>query len=435
MPGLSNRKLRTLFLEELNEHSLSRLRFDWPVWARLKQRPPLDDWRTWLVLGGRGAGKTRTGAEWLKGLALGDPHFAGDAAGRIALVGQSYEDARDVMVEGESGLLAIHAKADRPDWISSRRELVWKNGTIAKVFSSADPDGLRGSQFGAAWCDELCKWHRPEKTWDMLQFALRLGASPRQVVTTTPKPMRLLKRLLADPATITVRSATLENVVNLGDGFYDYVDGIYGGTRLGRQELEGEIVEENEHALWGRDLLEQCRVNENPELKRIIIAVDPPAGSTNGRQSAACGIVAVGEGADRKAYVLADKTLQKATPNQWAGEIVSLYHMLEADLIVAEVNQGGEMVRSVLHSTDPSVPVRAVHASRGKWMRAEPVALLYERGLVHHAGTFPDLEDQMCAIGPDGIADGVSPDRVDALVWAITELMLARRARPRVRSA
>jgi len=435
LPGLSNRRVRDLFLGELSDEDVEALRFDWPVWSRLKQRPPMSDWRTWLVLGGRGAGKTRTGAEWLKAIALADPHFAGDAAGQLALVGQSYDDARDVMVEGESGLLALHTRADRPAWFSSRRELVWPNGTRAKVFSSSDPEGLRGSQFGAAWCDELCKWSMPEKTWDMLQFGLRLGGSPRQVVTTTPKPMRLLNRLLKDPATIAVRSATKENNVNLADGFLEYVTGVYGGTRLGRQELDGEILEANENALWKRDQIEELRINKPPEMKRIVIAVDPPASSGSRSNSAACGIIAVGQGRDGKAYVLADKTIEKASPNQWATQVITLYHALEADLIVAEVNQGGEMVSTVMHSTDASVPVRSVHASRGKWVRAEPVAMLYERGLVHHAGTYPELEDQMCMLGPDGKSEGVSPDRVDALVWAITELMLTRRAEPRVRSA
>ena len=427
--------MRQLFLGELSNDDVEALRFDWPVWSRFKQRPPVTDWRTWLLLGGRGAGKTRTGAEWIKGIALADPHFAGDAAGRIALVGQSYDDARDVMVEGESGILAVHKRGDRPQWLSSRRELVWPNGVVGKVFSSADPDSLRGSQFGAAWCDELCKWNAPQKTWDMLQFGLRLGASPRQVVTTTPKPMALLNRLLNDPATIAVRSATQENNANLAKGFLQYVTGIYGGTRLGRQELDGEILEVSEDALWKRDALEAQRVAETPEMTRIVIAVDPPASSGSRSKSAACGIIAVGLGQDNKAYVLADKTIERATPNQWAMEVIELYHTLEADLIVAEVNQGGEMVSSVMHSTDASVPVRSVHANRGKWVRAEPVALLYERALVHHAGTFPELEDQMCRLGPDGKADGMSPDRVDALVWAITELKLIRRAEPRVRSA
>lgn len=425
--------MRKLFLDELDATALQQLKLDWPTWARLKQRPPLSDWRTWLILGGRGSGKTRTGAEWLKGVALADPHYPGSSGGRVALIGTSYEDMRDVMVEGESGILAVHSKSDRPQWISSRRELIWPNGTIGKLFSSANPEGLRGNQFGASWSDEICKWSNLEQTWDMLQFCLRLGKYPRQVVTTTPKPLKLLKKLLKDPSTVTVRSATLENASNLADGFLDYVEGIYAGTSLGRQELDGEIIEGSEHSLWRRERIEASRLEHAPELNRIVIAIDPPAGS--GSRSAACGIIAVGLAGDGISYVIADKTLEKATPDKWAAQAVALYHLLEADLIVAEVNQGGEMVKTVLHNVDPSVPVRSVHASRGKWIRAEPVALLYEQSRVLHVGRFAELEDQMCSITPDGMADGVSPDRVDALVWAITELALNKRAEPRVRRA
>jgi len=205
--------MRQVFLEDLDEHALERLKQDWPIWARLKQRPPISNWRTWLILGGRGAGKTRTGAEWLKGVALDDPHYPGNSGGRVALVGTSYDDMRDVMVEGESGLLAIHKKSERPQWISSRKELIWDNGTVGKLFSSANPEGLRGNQFGAVWADEICKWQNLQLTWDMLQFCLRLGNNPRQVVTTTPKPLKLLKQIMKDPTTITVRSTTSENAI------------------------------------------------------------------------------------------------------------------------------------------------------------------------------------------------------------------------------
>lgn len=417
----------------MDEKAIEAIKADWPLWARLKQRPPLCDWRTWLVLGGRGAGKTRTGAEWLKGVAMADPHYPGSSGGRIALVGTSYDDMRDVMVEGESGLLAIHKKSERPQWVASRKELIWSNGTIGKLFSSINPEGLRGSQFGAVWCDEICKWQNLQQTWDMLQFCLRLGKNPRQVVTTTPKPLTLLKKLIKDPTTITVRSTTSENASNLADGFLDYVEGIYSGTRLGRQELEGEIIENNEYALWSREQIEASRLDKPVQINRIVIAVDPPAGSSS--KSASCGIIAAAILPDGRCCVLEDRTISKATPDRWAAEVVALYQLLEADLIVAEVNQGGDMVKTVIHTVDPTVPVRSVHASRGKWIRAEPVALLYERGRVFHAGKFAELEDQMCAFTPDGIADGVSPDRVDALVWAITELALTKRSEPRVRSA
>ena len=428
---MSTRNLRELFLNELDDDEIDRLRFDWPLWARLKQRPPLTEWRTWLLLGGRGAGKTRTGAEWLKGVALGDPHYPGSSGGRVALVGTNYEDIRDVMVEGDSGLLAISHKLERPVWRVSKRELVWPNGTVGKLYSSADPEGLRGSQFGAVWCDEIVKWHRLEQTWDMLQFCLRIGRYPRQVVTTTPKPLKLLQTLIDDPLTVAVRSKTRENMHNLSGSFLDYVEGIYAGTSLGRQELDGEIIADNENGLWSRQVIETNRVERAPEVGRIVIAVDPPAGS--GKGSACCGIVAGGRDPSGTCFVLADKTVANAKPHEWAAVVVRLYQLLEADLIVAEVNQGGEMVRSVLHSEDPSVPVKMVHAKRNKWMRAEPVAMLYEQGKVRHAGRFPELEDQMCAIGIDGTASGTSPDRVDALVWAISELAWQNRGYPRVR--
>ena len=400
------------------------------MWARRAQQPFLADWRTWLVLGGRGAGKTRMGAEWIRGVALADPHQPGDSAGRIALVGQTYSDVRDVMVEGESGLLRIHPRMDRPAWRSSRRELQWPNGAIAQLFSASDPDSLRGNQFGAAWCDELTKWNHLEATWDMLQFALRLGTGPRQIVTTTPRPVKLLRRLLQDADTVISQAATWENRAHLAPAFLDYVASHYSGTRLGRQELEGEIIEEAENALWQRDRLEKCRRPLAPELKRIVIAVDPPASS--GEKSASCGIIAAGKTSDGHGYVLADATIARATPERWATRVVELFGQLEADLVVVETNQGGEMVKTMLRTVDANIPVREARANRGKWVRAEPVALLYERGLVHHVGTFPELEDQMCNFGPDGMAEGNSPDRLDAMVWAMTELMLTQTGQPRV---
>ena len=372
------------FLDTLQANDLDRLLLDWPLWARKGQRPPICEWRTWILLGGRGAGKTRTGAEWLKGVALADSHQPGNAGGYVALIGESYSAARDVMVEGESGLLRIHNKFERPTWLSSRRELVWPNGTIGRVFSSADPEGLRGHQFGASWSDEICKWRKGETTWDMLQFCLRLGSYPRQVVTTTPKPIALLRKLVKATDTVVCRSSTFENRANLAPGFLDYISKTYGGTSLGRQELDGEIVEDHEHALWRRDMIKARRVSEAPALGRIVVAVDPPASS--GKRSASCGIVAVGKAVDGTCYVLADRTCKAVRPNEWASAAISLYRELDADLVVAETNQGGEMVKTVLQEVDATLPVRGVHASRGKWLRAEPVALLYERGVVRHVG-------------------------------------------------
>ena len=416
----------------MDRSDLERLARDWPVFSLPAQRPPLGQWRTWLLLGGRGAGKTRMGAQWLKGIVSGDPHFEGDPAGRVALVGETYADARTVMIEGESGLLAAHSRAERPVWISGKRELVWPSGVIGQVFSANDPEGLRGSQFGAAWCDEIAKWAHPQETLDMLQFCMRLGSDPRQVATTTPKPLKLFARLLAEPTTAVTHSPTSANITNLAPGFVDYLKGLYEGSRLGRQELDGEIIEDVEGALWQRDWLEAHRRLDTPPLLRIVVAVDPPASSN--ASSDACGIVAVGIDANGTCHVLADRTVQPATPYRWAMEAVTLYERLEADVIIAEVNQGGDMVSAVVHQVSPNAPVRPVRATRGKAVRAEPVALLYERGRVVHAGRFVELEDQMCAFTRDGLAGGGSPDRVDALVWAITELALTARGTPRIRS-
>lgn len=419
------------FLADLAPRHLRWILRDWPVWTGAAQRPPLAPWRTWLMLGGRGAGKTRAGAEWLHGIVVGDRHFAGDPAGRVALVGETYGDARAVMIEGESGLLAVARRGERPDWNPSLRRLYWPGrGVVGQVFSASDPEGLRGSQFGAAWCDEIAKWAHPDETWDMLQFCLRLGRDPRRLATTTPKPLALLRRLIADAATMVTRSPTSDNAANLAPGFLDHLFARYGGTRLGRQELDGEIVEDREDALWKRASIEAARRPPPADLARIVVGVDPPAGAGPG---AACGIVAAGLDADGRCHVLADRTVERATPLAWASAAVALYRRLGADAIVAEVNQGGDMVRQLIAQVDAGVAVRAVRARRGKWLRAEPVAALYEQGRVFHCGRFAELEDEMCAFGLDGLAAGRSPDRLDALVWAVTDLVLARQAEPRVR--
>ena len=410
---------------------------DWRLWGRLDQLPPDaaqngQPWATWAIIGGRGAGKTRAGAEWVRGLALGLAGFADTPAQRIALVGQTAGDVRDVMIEGVSGILSVHGRAERPRWEPSRRRLTWKTGCIAQAFSAEEPGSLRGPQFSAAWCDELAKWQRGEEVYDMLQFALRLGARPRQLVTTTPRPIALLKRILADPLTAISRAGTKKNAANLAPEFLAQVEGRYGGTRLGRQELEGEMVEEAQGALWSRAALEGLRVSAAPPLQRIVIAVDPSAASH--RRADACGIVAAGIDASGLIHVLADVTHAAATPAVWAAAAVALYHRLQADALVAEVNQGGEMVASVIAQVDANVPVTSVRATRGKYLRAAPVAQLYEQGRVRHVGAFPALEDELCAFGPAGLAGGGSPDRLDALVWAVTELALKPApAQPRLR--
>ena len=352
--------------------------FRWPVLARPDQLPPPGDWTTWLMLGGRGAGKTRAGAEWVKGLALGAAPFADAPVGRIALVGETLGDVRDVMVEGVSGLLGIHTGRERPRWVASKRQVVWPDGQVAQAFSSEDPESLRGPQFAAAWCDELAKWKHLEATWDMLQFGLRLGERPRQVVTTTPRPIPLVKQILGDAGTVTTRAATAANRAELSPAFMQAVVARYAGTRLGRQELEAELIADAPGALWQRAELDAVRVASAPALRRIVVAVDPPASA--GRDSDACGIVAAGLGGDGLGYVLHDATAGQLSPAKWARRAVELFHKLEADRIVAEVNQGGDMVEAVIRQADADVPVTQVRASRGKFVRAEPVAALLRAG-------------------------------------------------------
>ncbi|CAN5207986.1 terminase family protein [soil metagenome] len=399
---------------------------NWCGWSRTAQVPEAmlrQDWRTWLIMGGRGAGKTRSGAEWVKAKALGHD-WGGTPATRIALIGATYDDARRVMVEGVSGVLAVHDMLARPEYESSRRLITWPNGAVAQIFSGEDPDGLRGPQFDCAWCDEFAKWRDPQAAWDMLQFALRLGDQPQVLVTTTPRPLPVLKRLLARDGVVVSQSPTADNRGFLADGFIAEMRARYGGTRLGRQELDGEIIADDPDAMFARSVIETHRVGAAPPLARIVVAIDPPAGNNT------CGIVAAGKGEDGRLYVLDDATVVGKGPAHWAAAAVALYHALGADRVVAEVNQGGSMVEAVLREVDPAVSYRAVHASRGKRARAEPVAALYEQGRASHVGAFPALEDELC--GWRGTGDR-SPDRLDALVWAVSDLMLRPRTmEPRV---
>ncbi|ODA66845.1 Terminase-like family protein [Methyloligella halotolerans] len=419
----------------MNAGELRRLHYDWPLWAREDQLAPGaaqggGDWTTWLMLGGRGAGKTRAGAEWVRSIAEA-PREACQQPPRIALIGETFADARNVMVEGVSGLLAVHPPEMRPLFEATKQRVTWPNGAVAQLFSAEDPEALRGPQFDAAWADELAKWRRPQDTWDMLQFGLRLGERPRQVVTTTPRPVPLIKALLADETCAVTRVATAANAINLAPRFLEAIVGKYRGTRLGRQELMAELLEDRPDALWPRALIEKARVNETPDLRRIVVAVDPPV--TSGGKADACGIVVAGVSADGLGFVLKDRTVQGLSPAGWAKAALAAYHNGDADCIVAEVNQGGELVEAVLRQVDRSVPVRSVRASRGKFVRAEPVAALYEQGRVFHVGSLAELEDEMSDFGPDGLSGGRSPDRVDALVWALTALMLQGGAEPRVR--
>ena len=417
-------------LAEVGTSWLDGLSGDFSAFAHNHQRAPEransgDAWTVWLILGGRGAGKTRAGAEWVRDIARDDP------CARIALIGETAHEAREVMVEGVSGLLTVHGSGNRPLWSPTRRRVEWPNGAVAQVFSAEDPEALRGPQFSAAWLDELAKWRHADATFDMLQFGLRLGERPRQVITTTPRPTALLKRLMAHPRTAITHAQTRRNAYNLAPAFVDGIVSRYGDTKLGRQEIAGEIIEERNDALWTRGGLEACRVAQAPPCGRIVVAVDPPASAKRGAD--ACGIVAAGRGEDGTIYVLADATAAGLSPQGWAMKAIALWRRLEADSLVVEVNQGGDMVRAVIGEVDRGVPVREVRATRGKWLRAEPVAQLYEQGRVKHAGAFPALEDEMCDFGLDGLSSGRSPDRLDALVWAVTALTFAARQGPRVR--
>ncbi len=409
------------------EQLLATVRYRWSLHARPNQLPPAGDWRVWLLLAGRGFGKTRTGAEWVRS------QIENGRCRRMILAARTTDDARDVMVEGESGLLAVCPPWFRPRWTPSTRMLRWPNGAIAMVYSADKPDLFRGKQCDGAWADELAAWRYPE-AWDQLLLGLRLGADPRIVVSTTPRPTRIIKQLvwqldssgqavkddsgtpLRNPTTALSSGSTYENRANLAPAFIDTIVRQYEGTRLGRQELYAQILDDNPAALWRRAQLEELRVSRIPELRRIVVAVDPPA--TSGGDE--CGIIAAGLGIDGHYYVLEDRSLQ-GSPHGWASAAVALYNALHADRIIGEVNNGGEMVEHTIRTVDRGVAYRAVHASRGKQTRAEPIAALYEQKKVHHLGMFPELEDQMCEWNP---ADTTlpSPDRIDALVWALTEL-------------
>lgn len=425
-------------LDGLSPNAVLSLPWLFDIWAlQGHQLAPEGDWTTWVILGGRGAGKTRAGAEWVRSKVEGAMPWDVGECRRVALIGETIEQAREVMVFGDSGILACSPPDRRPVWESTRKRLVWPNGAVAEVYSASNPESLRGPQFDAAWCDELAKWKQGQDAWDMLQFGLRLGDCPQQVVTTTPRPSRLLTDLLADAATVQTSAPTAANAANLADSFLNYVSAKYAGSRLGRQELQGEILTDVDGAFWSFGGLEACR-KEAPELDRIVVAVDPPV--TGGPNADECGIIVAGVVAkgppqDWRAFVLEDASVS-GSPQVWAERAVAKVREYGADRLVAEVNQGGELVESLVRFVDPLVPYRAVRASRGKAARAEPVAALYEQGRVSHCGGFSELEDQMCAMTSAGFTGKGSPDRVDALVWAITDLMIGPALhfqRPRVR--
>ncbi|MFT6459757.1 MAG: phage terminase large subunit-like protein [Pseudophaeobacter arcticus] len=431
--------LQKTLTEAMSDNATLSLPYLFEVWAHAHQLPPPGDWRTWVILGGRGAGKTRAGAEWIRSQVEGATPLAPGRARRLALIGETYDQVRDVMIQGDSGILACSPPDRRPQWKSGERKLIWANGAMAQAFSAHDPEALRGPQFDTAWADELAKWRRAREAWDMLQFSLRLGEDPRVCVTTTPRNVAVLRQLLQTPSTVQSHAATEANRANLAPSFLTEVRARYAGSRLGRQELDGVLLSDVEGAIWRAAQLAELQVAAAPVLDRIVVAVDPAVSA--GKASDACGILVAGaclQGPVQnwQAYVLADRTVQGVGPLTWAKAVIAAHQEFGADRVVAEVNQGGALVESLLRQIDPLIGFQAVHASRGKVVRAEPVAALYEQRRVYHLPGLAELEEQMCQMAAQGFQGQGSPDRVDALVWAIHQLILdpARQNRlPRAR--
>ena len=395
------------------EQAIKKL-FDWrsELNARPNQIAPDGNWTTWLILAGRGFGKTRTGAEWIR------ERVESGLSKRIALIGKTPADVRDVMIEGESGLLNISPPYNMPTYEPSKRRLTWDNGAIAQTFSSYEPDQLRGSQFDTAWADEMASWEYPEETWDNLMFALRLGEKPQVCVTTTPRPLQLLINLRDAKTTVLTKGTSYDNRENLNQQFFDSILSKYKNTRLGMQEIYAEILEESDNAMWKREWLDEGRLQEAPqELERVVVAIDPAV--TSKKTSDETGIIVAGKDSEGKFYVLNDSSA-RYTPSAWSEKAIMLYNQYECDKIIAEVNNGGQLVEHTLRTQSENVPYKSVHASRGKRTRAEPIASLYEQNKVHHVGNFERLENQLC--NWEANSGDPSPDRLDALVWALTEL-------------
>lgn len=420
-------------LSQLPPAKAAELLYTWEFWARPQQIAPEGDWNTWFINAGRGFGKTRAGVEWVRSKVK-------SGAKRIAAIAATNSDIERVMVNGESGFLARCWSGDKtnkgvvmgkPVWSPTKRLLTWENGAYVQFFSAEEPERLRGPQFEACWCDELAAWNRDRDTWDMLQFTLRLGKHPQVCVTTTPKPTKLVRDIMKNPKTVVTYGSTFDNSANLAATYLEAVKTQYEGTRLGRQELYAEVLDEASGALWSRELLSQCEVEVDDPLEfsqtlnRVVVSVDPAVSANS--ESDMTGIVVAGQDVNGVCYILQDAT-DRYTPEGWAAKAVELYNLYGADRIVAERNQGGEMVRYTFKSVDETIPIKLVHASRGKFARAEPVSALYERGRVKHVKGLDALEDQMvqwCPLGSIG-----SPDRLDAMVWAVTELALKGIARP-----
>ena len=411
---------RTKLLKSLTDKEAEELLFDWKVWARSHQLPPEGNWLTWLILTGRGWGKTRTGSEWVI-------DHARKGAKHIALIGQTVADVRDTMIKvGPASILKISHPKFMPEYTPSNRILEWPNGVIATTYSGDKPDQVRGPSHDFVWMDELAKFQYPDDVWANLMFGLREDEDMRILVTTTPRPIKLIKDLVKDKNTITVRGSTCENKDNLPKKYFEQVIAPYVGTRLGQQEIEGKILDDNPNALWTRKMIEDSRVNKHPNLIRVVIGVDPEASDTE--TSAETGIIAAGLADNGHGYILGDDTV-KGKPDRWGNAVITSYYKYRGDRIIGEVNNGGDMIEYVIKTIDENVSYKSVRATKGKYIRAEPVSALYEQGKIHHVGNFIELEDQLCEWEPGE----KSPDRMDAEVWAITELMLAGEGSPSVR--
>lgn len=411
-------------LGKLTTETKAELKWKWRGWwARPEQLAPDGNWRTWAYIAGRGAGKTRAGSEWVR-------EQVKSGCSRVALIAPTAADARDVMVEGDSGILSVSWANDRttigdvlgrPVYEPSKRRLTWANGAIATIFSAEEADRLRGPQFGALWADELAGWKEGKDVWDMAQFGLRLGSDPRAIVTTTPKPNALIRAIMADRSTAITRGSTYSNAANLAAPFIEAIKNRYEGTRLGRQEIFAELLADVQGALWTGAMIEGTR-REFGETARIVVAVDPSGADGKDESADEIGIVVAAKLMNGAYAILEDATCS-LSPSGWGRRAVDRYHAHLADKIVAERNFGGEMVRSVIQQSDKTANVTLVTASRGKAVRAEPVAALYEQGKVSHVPGLDALEAQMMCMTLTGYVGDGSPDRVDAAVWAITELM------------
>lgn len=425
------------FFDGLSDEVRAGLLFHWAFWARPEQLPPPGNWFCWALISGRGFGKTRTGAEWIRGK-VQEARARGQPI-RIALVAETAADCRDVMIEGPSGILAISDPAFRPVYQPSRRQLTWPDGSYAKTYSGDAPDQLRGPQFDCAWVDELAKFTYAEESWDNLEFGLRQGRNPQVCVTTTPRPVAIIRRLLNDPQTVVTGGSSYDNLANLAPSYIERIIRRYEGTRLGEQELHARLLDDVPGALWTYALIEMNRRSAMPEMRRIVIGVDPAARGPrrasalrahhgrdredNEAEPNETGIVACGLGVDGHGYVFHDMS-ERLSPGAWANRVVHAYREYGCDRVVAEVNNGGDMVEHTLRTVAPNISYRDVWAARNKVARAEPIAALYEQGKIHHVGIFPALESQMLATTDQGYTGSGSPDRMDAMVWALTDLML-----------